>query len=165
MHIFDEIGLYGPGILGISSLYVLREKPKYLFTYILAFSINIIVITILKLLFRHPRPNQDPAKFYAKERNSIIQFNAYGMPSGHAQSTVFSTVYIWLATKNYFITFLYASVSVLSMLQRVKYNFHTIVQIFVGLTLGIVIGYAAYIYAKKLIPGKLFEKPDDDGPL
>ena len=165
MNIFDEIGFYGPYILGFSSLLILRNRPTWLFAYILGYGTNIIIILTLKLLIRQPRPNQDLNKFYALENKGITQFNAYGMPSGHAQSTVFSTFYIWLATKNFFITFLYAVVSLLSIHQRIKYKFHCLLQIIVGGILGLVVAYITCIYVRRLIPGKLREKPDDNGPI
>ena len=165
MQILDEIGFYGPALLGISSLYILRDKPRWLFSYIIGYATNIIVILLLKLLFRHPRPNQDLQKFYARESKGITQFDAYGMPSGHAQSTVFSAVYIWFATKNFWITFIYAIVSFLSMFQRVKYRFHDLLQITTGTILGTLMAYLTYTYVKRLIPGRLKEKPDDNGPL
>lgn len=165
MKIFDEIGFYGPGILGLTSIFILRDKPSWLFTYILGYSANIIIILILKLLIRHPRPNQDIYKFYAIENKGITQFDAYGMPSGHAQSTLFSTVYIWFATKNFLITFLYGFVSILSVRQRIKYKFHDLLQIIVGGILGILVACITHVYVRRLIPGKLREKQDDNGPI
>jgi membrane-associated phospholipid phosphatase len=165
MNIFDRVGFYGPAILGIMTLFILRNRPKWLFSYIIGYSANIFSIIVLKLFFKQPRPDEDLSVFYAKEKRGFIQFDAYGMPSGHAQSTVFSTFYIWLATKNIWLTFAYFVVSCLTMYQRLKYNKHTIIQLCVGAAIGLCVAYITYIYARRLIPGILKEKPDDDGPL
>lgn len=165
MNIFDQVGFYGPVILGILTAFILRDRPRWLYSYAIGYGANIVSIIILKLFFKHPRPDEDLSLFYAKERKGIIQFHAYGMPSGHAQSTVFSTFFIWLATKNKWITFAYFVVSCLTVYQRLKYNKHTFLQVSVGTTIGLCVAYITYVYAKKLIPGILKEKPDDDGPL
>ena len=165
MDILDNIGLYGPHILGVSSLFILRNKPTWLIAYIAGYIVNILLNIILKLLFKHPRPDENLPVFYAKQNKGLIQYDRYGMPSGHAQTTLFSTVYIWFSTKNYWITLAYLFVTCLSIYHRLKYNSHDIVQITVGAIIGIIIACITAIYVKHLIPGILRAKPDDNGPI
>ena len=165
MDILDNIGLYGPHILGVSSLFILRNKPTWLIAYIAGYIVNILLNIILKLLFKHPRPDENLPVFYAKQNKGLIQYDRYGMPSGHAQSTLFSTVYIWFSTKNYWITLAYFFVSCLSIYHRLKFNSHDILQITVGAIIGIIIACITAIYVKRLIPGILRAKPDDNGPF
>ena len=165
MDILDNTGLYGPHILGVSSLFILRNKPTWLIAYIAGYIVNILLNIILKLLFKHPRPDENLPVFYAKQNKGLIQYDRYGMPSGHAQSTLFSTVYIWFSTKNYWITLAYFFVSCLSIYHRLKYNSHDILQITVGAIIGIIIACITAIYVKRLIPGILRAKPDDNGPF
>jgi len=165
INILDQIGLCGPWILGLLTVFVLRHRPRWLFSYVIGYSANIFMIIILKLFFKHPRPDEDLSLFYAKEKKGYIQYSSYGMPSGHTQSTVFSALFIWLATKNQWLTFAYFIVTCLTIYQRLKYNRHDILQIVVGGMIGLCIAYITYIYVKKLIPGILKEKPDDDGPI
>lgn len=165
MNILEKIGFYGPGILGLISIFILRHRPTWLFSYVIGYSANIFMIIILKLFFKHPRPDENLSLFYAKEKKGYIQYNSYGMPSGHAQSTIFSMIFIWLATKKIWLTFLYFVISCLTIYQRLKYNKHTLLQIIIGGIVGLFIAYITYIYVKRLIPGILKEKPDDNGPI
>jgi hypothetical protein len=50
------------------------------------------------------------------------------MPSGHSQSSLFSTVFIYFSLQNKNISFLYLTVSAITMLQRVLNQHHTILQ-------------------------------------
>jgi len=165
MNILDKIGFYGPGIVGLITIFVLRDRPKWLFSYAIGYGSNIFVIILLKLLFRHPRPDENLPIFYANEKKGHIQYSCYGMPSGHTQSTVFSTLFIWFATKNLWLTFLYFVITCLTIYQRLKYNKHNILQIVVGGVLGLCTAYIINNYVKRLIPGILKEKSDDNGPI
>ena len=165
MKIIDEIGYYGPLLLGITTLILLRSRPTWLVSYIFGYTLNILSILILKLFFRHPRPNQDLSQFYAKENKGFVQYSAYGMPSGHAQSIIFSTVYIFFATKNLWLTLFYIIISCITVYHRLKYNSHNVLQICVGLLLGSFMSWITYFYVKRTIPGILRGKPDDNGPL
>lgn len=162
MNVINTIGYYGPFILGFATLFFLRSKPTWLFIYIFTYIFNIILNIILKIFYRHPRPNQDPTIFYAREKKGLMQFSNYGMPSGHAQSVIFSTAYIWFSMHNYWITFLYICISCLTIYQRITSNFHDFLQVTIGIVIGIIIAYISSVYVKRLITGIIRAKPDDN---
>jgi membrane-associated phospholipid phosphatase len=87
------------------------------------------------------------------------------MPSGHSQSVLFSTTFIYLALRKNNIFYIYLIISLLTMLQRVTYNYHTILQVCVGASVGFAVGYLFYYLATQNITGQIREKIDDFGPF
>ena len=87
------------------------------------------------------------------------------MPSGHSQSLLFSTMFIYLSLKNKNILYIYLFISLLTMIQRVVYNHHTILQVIVGALVGLIFGYVFYQLARVKITGQISEKADDFGPI
>ena len=87
------------------------------------------------------------------------------MPSGHAQSVLFSTVFIYLSLKNRDILYLYLFISSITILQRINYNYHTTAQIIVGSIIGSIFAYFIYYLARVKIKGRITEKKDDYGPI
>ena len=51
------------------------------------------------------------------------------------------------------------------MYQRIKDNHHTLLQVVVGATVGVVCAYLFYYFAQVSLTGKIKAKPDDNGPL
>ena len=87
------------------------------------------------------------------------------MPSGHAQSALYSTLFIYLALKKTNILYLYLLFSFLIVTQRVVYNHHTIFQVIVGAFIGALFAYFVFSLAEKKIKNRIREKPDDFGPI
>ena len=87
------------------------------------------------------------------------------MPSGHAQSAFFSTVFIYLALKDIKTSILYLIISLLTMYQRVLFKSHTVLQVFAGAIVGILFAGFIYFMARQNITGKLRAKKDDNGPI
>lgn len=162
MDVVDILGHYGPFILFFVTLIVLRNKSTWLFAYIFGYIFSMILNITLKVLYRHPRPNQNLDIFYAREKKNLTQYGNYGMPSGHAQSVIFSTVYVWISTHNYWITLFYIFISCLTIYQRIAYNYHNILQISIGIIIGMIVAYIFFIYVKHKISGILRVKPDDN---
>lgn len=164
--------IQGPPILFIITLFLLYikySKPAsnntYLYVYIVGYIIQILVGHALKILIRQPRPSEDIQKFNALiNTHKHIDFDRYGMPSEHAMSTLFSTIFIHFTLKNNKITLLYALISLLTMYQRYSTNNHTLFQLFIGAIIGIILGYLSYLYAYKTIRGSLKFKMDDNAP-
>lgn len=169
------VGSYGPTILFIISVVLLfaLDKTKLLLYYIAGFGINIILNILLKGLIKQPRPMNDNQLFNIinNKKHGLhfmdnIPFNAYGMPSGHAQLVLYSLIFIFLSLKThryiyFYLILLYALVCFITLYQRVAYDFHTIFQVIVGSLLGLMIGgFIYYIYLKN-IAGIVKPKKDD----
>lgn len=103
---------------------------------------NSLLNFILKAIIKQPRPKGD-LNLNGKKHSPRILSDVYGMPSGHAQGVVLSTVYIYSVLKNVEITTFYILLSLLTMSQRVIYKNHTISQVLVGAFVGAFIGYFA----------------------
>lgn len=157
------VGEYGPTILWIFAVVVLYKLPSYFGMFIFGSVVSIITNYILKGLFKQPRPNQDAyIQSIENQYKGIIGFGRYGMPSGHTQAAVFTTIYIWFATKNMKLTFLCLIISIITMYQRVEYNFHTIAQVIAGAGVGTLVAYFFFLNVKKANKTKLKYKPDDN---
>jgi len=172
--IFNELGNYGPVILFIRTLIFLRKKKTLFYYYLFGFFINILFNQILKKCIQEPRPSVDSKSFamamkYAKSKNYLgsLKDDLFGMPSGHSQSVLFSTVFVFLTMKkeNTNLILFYLVISLITLIQRVKYMFHTVNQVIVGSIIGILFAYIVYYIASNKIMGKLTEKDDDGGPL
>ena len=170
--LFNEFGSFGPIILIFLSMYLLWNKNNLFFYYTVGVFIDNILNLILKGIFLQPRPNIDKREFdlAMKHGNRFIfkdgmPYDLFGMPSGHSQSSLFSTVFVYLSLRKNNIGYTYLAISLLTMLQRVLYNHHTILQVCVGATIGSITGYLFYYIANEKIKGQIREKPDDFGPI
>ena len=169
---FNLLGGGGPIILFVYSIYLLWAKHNLLFYYIVGFFINSILNMILKGIIQEPRPSEDAKLFHLAITNAKkdifkngIPFDAFGMPSGHAQSVLFSTCFIYLALKNKNILLFYLLVSFITMFQRVYNNYHTIFQVVVGNIIGALFAWGVFHLAQQKLKGRIREKHDDFGPI
>ena len=87
------------------------------------------------------------------------------MPSGHAQAAFFSTVFIYLSLRQNNLLFIYIPLTLLTCYQRIKFEYHSILQIIVGSIIGSIYSYFIYNLAREKIKGKIKEKPDDNAPI
>ena len=169
---FKYIGSFAPLILGGYSLFLLWNKQNLFFYYTIGVFMNSILNLILKGIIQEPRPSDDPKLFHLALKHGknlifkdYIPFNIFGMPSGHAQSSIFSTIFIYLSLGKMNILFGYLIISLISMFQRVAYKRHSVIQVVVGTIVGALFGYVVYYLAEQNIQGKIKEKVDDDAPL
>jgi membrane-associated phospholipid phosphatase len=171
--LLGNIGKYGPIILILFSLVLLRRKQNLLFYYSIGVFLNSIMNLILKGIFKQPRPTENIKDFNLAIKNGRhyifkdghIPFNIYGMPSGHAQSAFFSAVFIYLALKNIKILGFYLIILLITIYQRAHDKYHTFAQIVVGSLIGACFSYYVYFLSKENIKGLIREKPDDNGPI
>ena len=138
--IFDYLGFFGPLLLFCISLWKLSTRPPFLYGYLGLFLASTIINKVLKLLFREPRP--EGGKTIVGEPYEGA--DAYGMPSGHAQSVCFSATYLYLTTKDLLWLTLELFVVTLTVLQRWKYKNHSFSQLAVGSLVGTFLGYYGY---------------------
>ena len=169
---FDQFGSYGPLTLIFLSFYLLWNKKTLFFYYSLGIFIEAISNLILKGLFLQPRPSIDQKTFDLALQNGKrflfkngLPYDIFGTPSGHSQSVLFSTIFIYMALRNTKIFYVYLLISVLTMIQRVYSNHHTVLQVFVGAIIGGILGYLFYYLATQKVKGKIREKVDDFGPV
>lgn len=141
----DIVGLYGPAILFFPSLILLYSTKPYFYVYITMSLINLFLNNGLKLWVREPRP-QNPISYY--DDNQITGAQYYGMPSGHAQSVLFSTVFVFLTTRSPHLLIWYVFISSLSIYQRWKYRRHTANQLIIGSIIGMTVAYVSFTMTK-----------------
>jgi len=161
--LLDVIGYLTPNILFIISCYLLWSKPFLLVYYFVGFFLNVILNVILKVTFKQPRPSEDIRLFnIAINNGKRMKYDVYGMPSGHAQTSFYSLVFIYLVFKNIPLTIFYIIISLLSLNQRVKYKNHTLLQVLIGTLVGSFFGFAIYMLTKKNVGGKWIAKKEDN---
>lgn len=165
LNILNIIGFNGPIILLIISVILLYSYKMYtlLIIYIIGFLLNSVLNFILKGIFRHPRPLDDRKVFLITPINeNRIGFDKYGMPSGHAQHMLYSTIFIFFALKNVLITTIFIILSILTICQRVINKSHFIYQVIMGSLIGALMGYGTFSFAQTNLKGSLKMKHYDN---
>ena len=172
MNLLDEFGSYGPLILLFLSMFLLWNNHNLFFYYTVGIFVNTILNIILKAIIQQPRPTEDLKKFNLALTHGKrflfkdgVPFNIFGMPSGHAQSAFFSTVFIYLSLRQENLLYFYTLFSLLIISQRVIFNYHTILQVIAGAIVGATFAYFVYYLAREKMKGHIREKKDDDGPI
>lgn len=172
MYFFNKFGSKGPLILTLISFYLLWNKKNLFCYYTIGIFLSIILNLVLKGLFKMPRPSEDIKTFNLALKNGKrfifkngVPHDMFGMPSGHSQSVMFSTIFVFLSLKNYKILYLYLFISIITMCQRIYYNHHTLIQVIAGDMVGLFFGYLMFYLCKKNIMGLIREKKEDNAPI
>jgi len=167
-----KIGQNGPMLLLFTTIFLLRNKHNLLFYYILFVIVSLLLNLLLKGIIQQPRPSIDSKTFHLmmknKERyiyNHGIPYDIFGMPSGHSQSVLLSTIFIYLSLRDIKIALFYLFITLITLTQRVIDNHHTILQVIFGSLVGCILGYVAYNIAQTNVQGKKTAKKDDYGPI
>jgi membrane-associated phospholipid phosphatase len=171
--LFNHLGMFGPLILAILSIYLLWNNSNLFFYYIVGIFLNSILNLLLKIIIKEPRPSIDINKFNLALSNygrnflfkNVAQYDLFGMPSGHTQSSLFSTIFIYLSLRKTNILYIYLFISFITMVQRVVFNYHTILQVIIGALVGSLFGFYIFYLAREKIQGRITEKIDDFGPI
>jgi membrane-associated phospholipid phosphatase len=159
----DYIGLLAPIILFILTLLFLRNNIYYLLFFVFGTVLNNIINILLKFIIKEPRPTKDKTIIEIGVANGErISFDKYGMPSGHAQNCGFVLAYTTPILQNPLLTSIFILISFVSLFQRYLYNNHSILQLIIGLLIGIVVGYGCFLGASKYIRGPINQKDDDN---
>lgn len=168
LQIFNEIGNAGDIIIIFLSFYLLWHKNTLFFYYTIGIFINTMLNLIMKCVFKQPRPSEDPNLFnLALTRGKHIlykdrmPYDIFGMPSGHSQTALFSTIFIYLSLKKQNVLYVYIFLSLIVTAQRIAYNHHTIIQVIAGAIFGSCFGYFIYSLAQLKIKGLNTEKLDN----
>ena len=169
---FNYIGNHAPIMLFLFSLFLLWNKSNYLTYYIYGYILNLLLTLILKGIFKQPRPSDDEKLFNLaiKESKSIYfkdgyPYSVFGMPSGHTSCIFFSTMFIFLVFKNNRLLLIYLLFSLITMIQRVNSNEHTVIQVLAGACVGLIFSYFIFYMARQKIMGNLLLKKDDNAPI
>ena len=169
-NLLSYTGIKGYYILFFISILLLRNTHHFLALYLAGFGFNLLVNILLKSIIKQPRPNENEALFNIHvAHHKHIGFDRYGMPSGHAQSVVFSTIFVYLSLYSHkyinYILLLFIVISIITFSQRIVFNEHSVTQVLVGATIGGTLAYIFFIFSTSLITGKLRFKPDDFAPF
>jgi membrane-associated phospholipid phosphatase len=171
--LFFHVGGNGPFFLMAFSLFLLRNKPNLCFYYFIGLTISAILNVGLKGLFQQLRPLfHNPKSLqlvlnYGKHHlyRNYIPFDMFGMPSGHAQSSFFSTVFVFLSLHNISLGLFFGLISLIVMLQRVVFQFHSLFQVLVGAFVGGIVAYFIFHFAQQKMKGKIQMRIDDFAPF
>ena len=170
-NVFNNIGQYGPKLLLVFSMILLWDKSYNLYYYCIGYVMNHILNWVLKTIIKQPRPDIDETTFklalkHGKRyinRNGL-PYGIFGMPSGHSESCLFSTTFVFLVLRDYKILGGCLLLSIVTICQRVAFNHHTIAQVIVGAVVGLIFGQLIYCLSQQAIKGLVKEKPDDNAP-
>ncbi len=80
----------------------------------------------------------------------------YGMPSAHAQSVLYSTIFLYLAKGDIVWLLSGLGIAILTIYQRWSYRRHTIAQLLIGALCGCTVAYIANFTANRWITEKSF---------
>jgi membrane-associated phospholipid phosphatase len=157
------LAVLAPILLSFITVLLLLYKQKYLKFFIIGIILNTILNCLLKIVIKEPRPSEDIKIIEIGVVNGHrISFDKFGMPSGHAQMCGFMLAFITMVYKSPIISGFYLIVTILTLFQRYLFKNHSIFQLLIGLTIGILFGYNTYIFAHDYIRGEIKEKEDDN---
>lgn len=142
--IIDDIGFFGPMILVTLTIIILCGRMKYLNFYLFFLLLNTFLNKALKNIIQSPRPGKPNDNTIYNKFEKTSGSETYGMPSGHAQSVSFSTLYMYLVTKSDNLLIGSSFISCLTLLQRYRFKRHTIKQLMVGVIIGCFVAYISY---------------------
>jgi membrane-associated phospholipid phosphatase len=115
-----------------------------------------IVNKSIKLWVRQPRPTGGKSILGEVYGEVYGGADEYGMPSAHAQSVLYSTIFFYLAKGDVAWLLSGLGIGILTIYQRWSYRRHTIAQLFVGAVCGGVVAYIANLTANRWITEKSF---------
>lgn len=123
------VGGYGPFVMVLITITWISFKNNFLMmlSYISGIVGNSLLNDLLKIIIRQPRPSKG---------NDFRGAHKYGMPSGHAQASFFTTGLVWAWSANNGLPFLFLLMSLLISYQRIAVNVHTVEQIVAGSIVG-----------------------------
>jgi membrane-associated phospholipid phosphatase len=149
------------------------RKPYLTIGFIVGMFFTEFFNVFLKWVFKQPRPNTDLEFFKTSlkiKKNDPFFISRYcGMPSGHAQLAGFALVYIFLSTHSWWIWSLMAGLTAATCIQRVATQAHSVLQVLIGLFIGMVSGLFAYkvmvLFLKLRNPQGVFPKSSPFGSI
>uniref|UniRef100_A0A6C0B3Y7 Phosphatidic acid phosphatase type 2/haloperoxidase domain-containing protein n=1 Tax=viral metagenome TaxID=1070528 RepID=A0A6C0B3Y7_9ZZZZ len=149
IQIVDQIGNQGPLITFLITSFFLLQQKKYLIAYLVFSFVNHYSNPVLKMLFKEPRPNMRVSKDPDLDgRIKELGDDKYGMPSYHAQTTFFSTAFLYLVQKDPYVLLAEFTICCITWYQRIKYGRHSVAQLLAGSIIGLTMAYVSYNLTK-----------------
>ena len=152
----DYIGFQGPIITSIITTITLLDRLPYLYIFIIGVILNNSLNEILKYLIKQPRPSNP--KSYIDDK-FITGPHIFGMPSGHAQTTSFAIIFLYLTQRkintqlplyNIWLP-LSVFIYILTVYQRWSFRRHTIEQLVIGTIVGATFAQIIYWLTKRYL--------------
>lgn len=144
----NEVGFYGPLLIGGTTITQLWKQMPFLHGYLVFFLANEILNTVLKHCIRQERPSS--------ELTTSESYDKFGMPSRHAQSAFYSLTYLFLVKRSPLWLLLQLFIASITVYQRWNTRKHTVEQLMVGSLLGIGVGGLAHFTTNRIIKRSAF---------
>ena len=149
------------------------RTPYLTIGFIVGYFFTEVFNVFLKWVFKQPRPNTDLEFFKTSlkmKKNDPFFISQYcGMPSGHAQLAGFALVYVFLCTHSWWIWSFMVGLTSVTCIQRVTTQAHSVLQVLVGLVIGMITGLLAYkvmvLFLKLRNPQGVFPKSSPFGSI
>jgi membrane-associated phospholipid phosphatase len=151
IYALDLVGLLGPAILFIASIWQLWGNGIYWTLSIVVFCINIFINSGLKQWIREPRPVGGQIMANYDKYTGVLD---YGMPSGHSQIAFGLVTFVYLVKQSAINLLGGLSIISLTVYQRWKYRRHSIEQLAIGAIVGILVAYISYTVITMGITGQ-----------
>jgi len=138
-NILDILGYWGPIILlVVTSFGLMMYNYNFLNYYVLFYIIGLLINSIIKTIIKQPRPQNQRHLYNFEDKGGAQHF---GMPSGHAQTCLYSLLTnIYIIKMNIYI-FFSIFITGITCWQRYIYRNHTIQQLLAGSIVGILVFY------------------------
>jgi membrane-associated phospholipid phosphatase len=152
---------------------LLIRRPYLSIGFMLGYLCNVVLNLFLKWIFKQPRPNADLEFFKTSlkihKNNPFFISHNCGMPSGHAQLAGFAMIYVILSTHSWWIWSFMIILTAVTCVQRVITQLHSVLQVLVGLVIGMITGLLGYIvitrFLKLASPQGVFPKSSPLGSI
>lgn len=133
-------------------IYWLFEK-KWAYQFITAFLASTVVVSVMKVLIKRPRPYQasSEVKSIGKPAHEAYGEQSYAFPSGHSQAAAAISTGVVKKTKNWFVWILMILNIILVPFSRLYLGQHYLTDVLAGITIGVMsvlIVYGLFKYIK-----------------
>lgn len=152
--IIEYIGYHGDEIIILLVIIHMYNRIPYLLSYCIFYFLNKLINQLLKSNIQEKRPEN--GVFLRGEYDDEI--NNYGMPSFHMQSMMYSTIFLYLSISSPKILLLCMICICFTIYQKIKYNRHTVIQLIIGMTIGVINGYLFYEFTKIYLQKNIYKK-------
>jgi membrane-associated phospholipid phosphatase len=138
------LGFFSELLILILVIYLLYDRTFELLFFLVGVTLNNILNRILKPILKDPRPSS-PIKFlhsekFPKKLEYTKNSNYYGMPSGHAQNVAYSLAYLyWTIQESNLLKLFSLLIGGLTVFERWWFRNHTLLQLAVGIMVGIIL--------------------------